>query len=234
MKTFQEYIKWVQKIQPKLDNLWERAGNIKGVYQGCSGQRQIYAQLVEERLGTEFFFSGFHPSTDNLQLFTGSSIDDTLTMLDEIGYNIENSETDSKCCSFWIRNEVTSDYHRLQHGQGTISLQVYRDPASLLFYFGQKFDRKGRTAVARFTDRQNAEYHCKIPKEKEPDVTFDVETAVLINSYGHSKPHGLRLEERVMEDRIVELMEAVIKRNTPALYQTRGTEPHCVINQPKK
>ena len=228
MRTFQEFIDWVRTTQPELDEAWNKAGKIKGVYEGCEGQFQIYGQLADELLGRATFQDIFHPRGDNFQVFVDRDLEQTLGLLKELGYEITAQEQSTESSSEWKRGSIRTPYYRLEHRQGVSFIQLEVDPVELLFYFDLKVDKQGNTAVGRFTSREEANFH-KVPKRRQPDLTFAVQTDIFLNPYGHSGlERNCREKERIMEDRVVELMEAVITRKIPALYQARSW--YCVVN----
>ncbi|MEK6938320.1 MAG: hypothetical protein AABX04_04720 [Nanoarchaeota archaeon] len=230
MNTFTEFIEWVRRTQPELDEAWNRAGRTKGTYNGEEGQRGIYHLLAEELL-KKGFQSVVHPRGDNFQIFVDKDIEQTLDLLKELDYKITSQEDGVDSYSMWKPGSIKTTYYRLEHKQGGSSVQLVVDPAELLFYFGLTFDHQGNTAVGRFTSLEQASYH-KISPERNPNLTFAVQTNIMLNPYGAGPIRDDREREKIMEDRITELMESIVTKKIPALYQARGTSCYCVVNLP--
>lgn len=175
------------------------------------------------------FQSVVHPRGDNFQIFVDTDIRQALDLLKELDYKITGQEESVDSYSMWKHGSIKTPYYRLEHQQGVSSVQLVVDPAELFFYLDLVLDKQGSTAVGRFTSLEQANYH-KISPERNPNLTFNVQTNIMLNPYSGGPRRNYRERERVMEDRITELMEAIVTKNILALYQARGTSCYCVVN----
>lgn len=251
MNTFKEFIAWLKETRPRLDRVWKEAGEIKGVLEGCSGQEQIYALLIGRMdrektfyniLPREAVYSRLHPSGDNFCMCMAADLEATLSLLDESDFNILGKEDKKSVGSMWPKippiQPHISDFYRLEHKNGLMSLQIFNDPYELDFYLDTKADNTKEKYVASLRKNQEIKEtmwikYLKMSRDK-PDFSFNVQTSILINPYGHKDNTSNHLEEdKLMEEKLIQLMEKIIEKKYPALYKAgKSGVPLCIINPP--
>ncbi|MEK6961213.1 MAG: hypothetical protein AABX47_08650 [Nanoarchaeota archaeon] len=229
--TFERFAKWVKDSQPELDKAWQQAQK-PGVVEGTACPRAKYMISASNLFKDQVALDRFHPRYDNSQLFLTSSIDESMDMFASQRFKTTLEEAGRSCPLWWdepIDELVSPRYIRMDSSSGVMSLQVYEEIAGVDGFICTEDFWKGFVAASG----DGIPVRCRMDrKDVAPNFRLPMRTTVLINPYAKRCFKSQRDNDRMMEDLTMGLMGACVSKGIGALYSSRGTSDHYVINLP--